>query len=472
IFENTPDSVWIGAENGATLWDGQDHLTNYTSADGLTGKRITAFFKDKNQQLWAFSDAYLHHWKNQKWQAIKSLTFQKTPEGRVYDVAYDARHHRVLVASTTGAFVLDLNKIQLMSNPIPLVIESVESKIGVLDRSKVNVLDASNNSIRIHFSLPSYTRTKANECYFRLVENGDNWNKANPNTTFQFENLSWGTYTLQALSINPDGLQDEIKTITKFKILAPLWLRWWAILLEVILGIALVGGVVAWYFQQKNKKRLAALQLERELQTERERISRDLHDNIGAQLTNITYRLDLAAHQSEDENDAQKIEDISGETRNTMKLLRDTIWALQKDEFSIQDLANKIQSYVQRLEGIEMVFNVQTTIEEDWTLSSKEVLHLFRIGQEAIQNMIKHAEASEATISFQVKPESYELQFIDNGKGFVPLASGKLGHYGLENMNFRAKEIGAHFSIEKHGPNGTCVRIHKHGQTTRVSTPF
>lgn len=461
VFESAVDSIWIGSENGATLWNGQQAFSHYTAENGLAGKRITAFFKDRNQQLWAFSDTYLHYWKNQKWHAFKSLTFQKTPEGRVYDVAYDATSHRVFVASTTGAFVLDLEKAQPITTPINFVLESIESKTGIIDTAKLNVLNAQNNAIRIHFSSPSFTRSKANSCYFRLLGKEDAWVKAKDPSFFQFENLPSGNYTLQALPMNPNGVAGEIRSLATFKILPLIWLRWWAILLEILFGITLIGGLIAWYFQRKNKKRLAALQVERELQTERERISRDLHDNIGAQLTNITYKLDLAAYRSKNKEDAQTIEKVSDETRNTMKLLRDTIWALQKDEFFLHDLANKLQSYVSGLEGIDVQFEVKKQIEADWMVSPKEMLHLFRILQEAIQNIIKHAEASQADIIFKINQQQFEISVIDNGKGIAPEVDDDVSHYGLENMAFRAKEIGADFLIKKNQPQGTLVRILK-----------
>ncbi|MFK8008788.1 MAG: two-component regulator propeller domain-containing protein [Saprospiraceae bacterium] len=461
VFEATPDSIWIGTENGATLWNGKQKTTNYPTVDDLESKRFTAFFKDKNQQLWAFSDKYLYTWKHERWQAVKSLTFQKIPEGRVYDVAYDSDFHRVFVASTTGAFVLDLEKMEPMTAPINFVLESVESKFWVLDTQKINILDAENNSIRVSFSLPSYTRSTNNSCYFRFLEDGDSWTKATEPSSFQIENLSSGNYILQVMTANPNGVVGDIQTIAKFKILPPVWLRWWAIILEILLGVALVGGIVAWYFRRKNKQRLAALKIERELQIERERISRDLHDNIGAQLTNITYKLDLAAHQSKNEKDIQVIGNVSDDTRNTMKLLRDTIWALQKKEFSINDLANKLQAYVARLEGIDVKFQVKKNIKNDWMISSKEVLHLFRIIQEAIQNIIKHAEASQADIIFRVKNQQLEILILDNGKGLELKNEVGISNYGLENMAFRANEIGAKFFIEKNKPQGTCIKILK-----------
>ncbi|MEO1627790.1 MAG: histidine kinase, partial [Bacteroidota bacterium] len=461
IFESTADSIWMGAENGATLWDGRQTFVNFTSADGLAGKRITAFFKDKYKQVWAFSDAYLHRWNGRQWTALKSLSFQKTPAGRVYDVAYDATAHRVFVAATTGAFVLSLQDAKPMGEPIDFVLESIEGKDGPLEAEELNILPAENNSIRIQYALPSFTKWEANRSCFRLLEQGEDWTEARQVSSFQFENLPLGHYTLQAFAENPDGLRSDVQTLATVKILPPIWLSWWAIALEVLLGILLLGSLIAWYFQRKNKKRLAALKIERELQTERERISRDLHDNIGAQLTNITYKLDMAAHLSKNEEDARKMERVSDETRNTMKLLRDTIWALDKDEFSFEDLAGRLQLYVNKLEGIDIAFSVRKQIETDWMISSKEVLHLFRILQEAIQNIIKHANASRAEIVFNIKAQAFEIVVMDNGKGMTNNAADGSSHYGLDNMAFRAREIGADFSTQTNRPQGTVVSIVK-----------
>lgn len=297
---------------------------------------------------------------------------------------------------------------------------------------------------------------------FRLQGYDSNWKERGSNERYvTYNNLPHGKYTFEVKAKNPKGNGwGKIKQI-HLEILPPFYKTFW---FRALASIAIIGGIIGLvyvYHRRKYLRQIRALQIERELQTERERISRDLHDNIGAQLTNITFKLDLAAYQSKNDSDSKQIERISDDTRNTMKLLRDTIWALQKDEFSLKDLANKLQAYVNRLEDIHLNFEIKKKLETNWILSPKEVLHIFRIIQEAIQNIIKHAEASEVEIIFISNTQQFEIKVSDNGIGFSLLNEKSNKHYGLENMAFRAKEIGADFRVKKNHPQGTSIHIMK-----------
>lgn len=242
---------------------------------------------------------------------------------------------------------------------------------------------------------------------------------------------------------------------------------------QAILGISLFALLIAsglflyyrFFVKIQLERRLKALEIREKLGQERERISRDLHDNVGSQLTQIINKLDIAGfklRKQENQQSSQQIEQISDTARETIDQLRDTIWAIQKDEFQLSDFEHKVRLYLnQYLDGLENPknFDLQVLIDENPSLSSHQALHAFRIIQEATQNVVKHAEADHLLIRMESRTDDeISLLIQDDGKGFDG-SNQPEGHYGMQNMKARSEAIDGHIQIESLPGKGTSIRI-------------
>ena len=244
--------------------------------------------------------------------------------------------------------------------------------------------------------------------------------------------------------------------------------------------LVVLGGIISWLLfrdyrrkqkiaveklrEEDNRKALEAVGIAKE--TERKRIAADLHDNLGAQLSyikrNVSFIIDQPTGFGPD--DRKKYLNVVNDTaQNAMIDLRETIWVLNKDDVNIQEFADKLKSYLrQQLLGKENIkLQFEELLEASWKFSSGQAMHIFRIVQEAISNVIKHSSATEIIIQFESKKEgAYTLMISDNGKGFDP--QGKYdGHYGLENIQQRASEINANISIQSSVDKGTFIILTK-----------
>lgn len=201
-------------------------------------------------------------------------------------------------------------------------------------------------------------------------------------------------------------------------------------------------------------------------QRERIRISRDLHDNVGTQLSLISNDIEWITRPlktlSEKEK-SEKLESIGGASREVINTLRETIWALNKEEVSFEEFADKLKAHVQK--QVKLSKNVKPSfsenLESNIRLGPSEALALFRISQEAIANSLKYARAEILDISLNTQNEKYELVIADNGKGFNPDTIDQNNRYGLANMKFRAGEIACTLRIESAFEKGTKVIISK-----------
>ncbi len=201
-------------------------------------------------------------------------------------------------------------------------------------------------------------------------------------------------------------------------------------------------------------------------QKERIRISRDLHDNVGTQLSLISNDIEWITHplKTFTENEkAEKLESIGNASKEVINTLRETIWALNKEEVSFEEFADKLKIHVQK--QIKLSKNVKPSftenLESNILLGPSEALALFRICQEAIANSLKYANAETLDISLNAQDGKYALIIGDKGKGFDQNNVERKEHFGIENMKFRAAEIACKLEIDSSGSNGTRIIVTK-----------
>lgn len=243
------------------------------------------------------------------------------------------------------------------------------------------------------------------------------------------------------------------------------------------LGLALLFCILGYLFynQQKLKNRqlirenelkvaLKEIEIQNKLQEQRLRISRDLHDNIGAQLSFIISSIDNLKYASKETSDEfkNKLSYISEFTSATIDQLRDTIWAMNKDEISSTDLQSRVLAFIEKAKMAKqhVKFEFDSEVESPIIFTAIQGMHLFRVVQEAINNALKYAEASLITVHFSEKNKQLRLQIKDNGIGFEK-ETVQLGN-GLYNMQKRMDEINANIDIHSEPSKGTTITVKYH----------
>jgi signal transduction histidine kinase len=222
-----------------------------------------------------------------------------------------------------------------------------------------------------------------------------------------------------------------------------------------VLGLTVVVvllSALSIQFRRTSEKRRLELQNLKDLEFERMRISRDLHDNIGAELTLITTKLDIKAATSNRPEEQTEMSELAALSREASVLLRETIWSIRQDAIKKSDLLEKIEQFATKRAHNELFIRCEIECDATEEIASANALHIYRIAQEAINNAVKYSKATSVVIRFT------ENSFCvsDNGLGF-DLANYTPG-YGVQNMKQRAEEMGAEFAINS-ASTGTSVRI-------------
>lgn len=223
-----------------------------------------------------------------------------------------------------------------------------------------------------------------------------------------------------------------------------------------ILALSLVLSLLIYfYFSRKLRAKKEKELHEQALRSSNEklRISRDLHDNIGSELTLIKSKIDQRIYLLEDEQEIEHLTELSDYSKYAMDELRKTIWATKTDQIQLSELEEKIETFVER-------FDINYEIRSDYSdtaISSLTGLNVYRSVQEAIQNTIKHSKATTVSISIlQLSERHFEITIQDNGKGFD--VNKDLRGNGIGNMLERMNEIGGEFEIHS-SKDGTRVDL-------------
>ncbi len=217
-------------------------------------------------------------------------------------------------------------------------------------------------------------------------------------------------------------------------------------------------------YQQKQKS-MAMVAISEAKEDERKRIAAELHDNIGTQLSFISRKIEFVKSSNNNSvvEKADYLDEIHNSARKTISDLRETIWALKKEKINLRDLTDRLKVFTQQQLGdhpeIELI--ISENIESEISFSSIDSLNIFRICQEAINNVIFHSNAAQIHLSFSSdKNHSWKIIVADNGKGFDTNQQFE-NHFGLENMQQRASQVKAKIAIASVPNKGTTISLYK-----------
>ncbi|WP_295337695.1 sensor histidine kinase [Flavobacterium sp.] len=210
------------------------------------------------------------------------------------------------------------------------------------------------------------------------------------------------------------------------------------------------------------KSAIAKIETQNKLQEQRLAISRDLHDNIGSQLTFIISSIDNIKYAFDIQNAKldSKLNGISNFAKSTIIELRDTIWAMNKSEITFEDLQARIHNFMEKAqeakEDIRFDFVVDIALKGK-TFSSVQGMNLYRTIQEAINNSIKYAQAKNISVSIEPEGNGIVITITDDGKGF-DREMVMMGN-GIHNMQKRIQDIGGDFDLASKPDQGTIISI-------------
>ncbi len=318
------------------------------------------------------------------------------------------------------------------------------------------------NVFSFEFAGLDYTHPEDNQYAYMLEGFDKDWVHSWTRRFARYTNLDPSTYTFRVKGTNHDGVWNEQGVAIKISIVPPFWMTWWFRALAGIAVLSAVAGAAKYISVRKFRARVEELERQQALENERKRISKDMHDELGANLTKIAILSDLAQkdliESAQPQAQLQKMSEIA---RATIDSMSEIIWAINPQHNTLDGLAAYLRKYAANY--FEMT-PVQYRLDfpenvPDYPLSAEFRRHIFMVVKEALHNVVKHAKATEMEMKLISYDHMLEILVKDNGQGFVPETLNGCGN-GLKNMSKRIEEAGGKFEIQSQPDAGTTLRIH------------
>lgn len=482
LLADSDGILWIGTGAGLVRFN-KGQWSRYTTRDGLAGNSI-GYIVDDGENLWLGSNAGLTRAAKKSLNAFAEgsadslncrvyieadgLPTRECTEGS--QPAGCRTQNGVLWFPTTKGLVF-VNPSALKTNTFdpPVVIESVsvegqtQSDNPIGESPREVIVPPGRGELQISYAsldLAAGDRSRFKYRLNELPQQGKWMDDESGSRRATYHKLPPGEYQFQVKACNEDGVWEN--PVSLGVLVKPhLWQRTWFRGAVVFGALAAIAGLVYFFSTQKLQRQLAFMRQQEALEKERARIARDLHDQLGANLTQVALLAEMAEG---DKNHPEDVEDharqISQTARETTKALDEIVWAVNPSNDTLEGLVNYSGKYAQEyfaLAGLR--YRVEMPNQLPDVILPPEVRHnVFLAFKESVNNVVKHAQATEARTRLRLDQTSFTFEVEDNGRGPAG-ADQKSGRNGLRNMRKRMEDIGGSFSIGPAAGQGTLVRL-------------
>jgi signal transduction histidine kinase/ligand-binding sensor domain-containing protein len=478
LLVDAEDVLWVGTSGHGLARFGNGGWTRYSMRDGLNTDNIGYLIADETGNLWLGSyegvmraeKKSLNDLAAGSTKIISCRTFL-TRECAVGAQPAAIRDHagRLWFPTTRGIIAINPAELHPNTNPPPVIIESVQVD-GV--ELKTNLLSSAwdaevhltpdNEQLEIHFAglnlaAPKGTSSGARFKY-RLEGRDKNWTDLGSERVVHIPKLQPGKYVFQVRASNEDGFWNETGAAIRISVAPPFWRTPVFLAAATVALLGALAGMVYLASTAKLKRQLRAARQKELIEKERARIARDLHDQVGANLTQVALLGEMAEQDKDLPGEIeQHAQQICATARETTRSLDEIVWSLNSANDTLEGLANYACKYAQdyfALAGVR--FRAELPALPPVPILPEVRHNVFLAFKEAVNNIVKHAQATEARVKLQLEPGKFILTVADNGRGVGDLADKKLRN-GLKNMRKRLADIHGEFAVAPAAGGGTVV---------------
>jgi signal transduction histidine kinase len=315
--------------------------------------------------------------------------------------------------------------------------------------------------VLFEYSALSFTAPENVPLRYRLDGFDDDWREGKPGRSAEYSRLTAGQYEFRVVACSSEGDWSEQGASLVFTVLPFFWQTWWFRSLVLALFTLSVVAIVRYVSFRRLRRQMRQLEQQAALHKERARIAKDIHDDLGASLTQIAYLGELARQdRGAPEKADERIDTISATARQVIKSLDEIVWAVNPRNDTLAhliDYAGQFAVDYLRVAGVRCRLDLPAHVPAREV--STDVRHnLFLLVKEAIHNVVKHAHASEVWLRVGATETHLNISVEDNGCGFEQPPEAP-GADGLRNMRQRIADIGGSCQIESRTGAGTRVIV-------------
>ena len=475
----TPDGgIWIGYSAAGVGRLKAGRFASVSTAQGLQDNSICSLVPDGLGWVWFGSDHGIFCVNARELEAamdgkaaVRSIAYGKDQGLPSLQGAYGyspgatrTRDGRILIPTHAGLAIVHPARVQTNHVRLPVLIESVavDNRVMRTGQSYLTLaLPPDHRKLEVMFTAPSFIEADKVRFRYRLEGLEENWSDAGGERTAVYPRLPAGKYQFRVTAGNNAGVWNETGASLALEVKPFFWQTWWFRVAVVVLFTGLVFAVARYVTFRRLRSKLLRLEQENALQRERARIAKDIHDDLGARMTQISLLSELTQQALPQPKKAGVlVGQIATMSRQGIKSLDEIVWAVNPRNDTLPDLLDYAGQYAVdflQAAGISCRVDFPTTPPPRDIPAS--VRHgLFLAIKEALHNVVKHAQATEVWLRVSVTDRSLRWVIEDNGRGFDQPPEDTLAD-GVRNMQQRLTELGGTCSVESRAGAGTRINF-------------
>ena len=376
---------------------------------------------------------------------------------------------RLWFPTSKGLVVVDPDNVPTNRIEPPVLIEQVQAN-GHVVFSATNGSDTlriapGQQRLDIDYTALSYVAPDKVKFRYRLEPLDSEWFEAGAKRSANYSYVPPGPYKFHVIACNNDGIWNSDGASLALIILPQFWQTWWFRAVTAAAAAGLVAGAVLAATRRRMRLKLERFERQRAIERERERIAKDIHDDLGASLTRISMLSQSARRDLDNPSEAAaNLDRIYGTARELTRAMDEIVWAVNPKHDTLESLASYLGRFAQEYlsaAGVRCRLDLPAQLA-GWTPTAEVRHNLFLAFKEAVHNIVKHAGATEAHVFMELRASELVLAVEDNGKGFegkgngAPVGGGDrlMAGNGLLNMHRRMAEIGGRCDIQSQPGQG------------------
>jgi signal transduction histidine kinase len=488
LFADATGGLWLGTEErGLTRRKPDGHLTVYTTKQGLFSDHIGEILQDDHGWLWFASTRGIFRVRVSDFDDLDAgriAALRCIPYGRedglvtvqcndfAKPAAWKGQDGRLWFATIKGLAVINPKAERNVNfNPPPVLIEEIVANKqsfpppapGAASELRI---PPGRGDVEIHYTGLSLQVPERVRFRYKLEGRDSDWVDAGNRRAVYYNNLPPGDYRFAVTACNSDGIWSETGATLSFELRPYFWQTWWFVGLVLAGLVGAAGGTARFVTRRRMQRKFARLEQQNALERERARIARDMHDELGAKLTRISFQGAMAQRRIANPAEAgEHIAMMSQTARELVSSLDQIVWAVDPENDSLENLANYICRYASEFVAdtpLRCEFVIPATLPPV-RLSTEMRHNVFLAVKEALNNAVKHSAGKDIVLTIAVRDGEFEIRIADDGRGIPPepVAPDKNRRTGrgLGNMRERLDSIHGKFILRSAPGQGTEIRL-------------
>ncbi len=470
LYADDQGTLWIATQGGGLDRLREDSLSRFTPQLGFPDT-IFGISADAFGNLWLASKTGIYRASRDQLNAYAAagkgtldIVSYGTSDGlRVRECSGGGhpttvrdRNGAIWFSTARGVAVLQAGSSEAKDVRPLVALESLSIDDRTFAPEAQNEIPAGSTRLSFGYAGLSFRAPQKIRFKYKLEGFDRDWIDAGSRRVAYYTNVPPAAYTFRVMAVNGEGLWSEQAATLSIRVLPRFFQTWWFRLLAVAIVALLAYGLYYWRVRQVRARFSAVL-------AERNRIAREIHDTLAQGFVGVSLQLEVVSRLLNSSIDAARehLDQARLLVRSSLEDARRSIWELRSQSSEVTDFASRLTAMARTASsssGAKVRLEVHGTYRP---LTPSVEDELFRIGQEAVANAVRHSGAANIQIDLTFDAKKLRMLVADDGCGFEgPTDShGPDGHFGLKGMQERARNINADFSVSSKRGQGTQILV-------------